>query len=166
MGLGKQVQAFARVENHYFKNKGFFPTDSFLLDNMDKIRHIRAVIVQVSSQIPNILVEWVQILHDTCSTWSWMKRTYLISIQALPLSSCISLLPTPISQNVCSGLSNHVVTGTMSLDRHYSFMNSEVRECISPLSCKVADPKTHLIWRWSNVISTGGLSDWAWSIIP
>ncbi|KAH8932432.1 hypothetical protein BDL97_19G070900 [Sphagnum fallax] len=38
--------AFARVENHYFKNKGFFPTDSFLLDNMDKIRHIRAVIVQ------------------------------------------------------------------------------------------------------------------------
>jgi hypothetical protein len=68
MGLGEQVQAFARVENHYFKNKGFFPTDSFLLDNMDKIRHIRAVIVQVSWQIPNILVEWVQILHETCST--------------------------------------------------------------------------------------------------
>ncbi|CAM6012908.1 unnamed protein product [Sphagnum balticum] len=38
--------AFARVENHYFKNKGFFPTDSFLLDNIDKIRHIRTVIVQ------------------------------------------------------------------------------------------------------------------------
>lgn len=38
--------AFARIENHYFKQKGFFPTDSFLLDNMDKIRHIPATIVQ------------------------------------------------------------------------------------------------------------------------
>uniref|UniRef100_A0A0C9S0R9 Proline iminopeptidase n=1 Tax=Wollemia nobilis TaxID=56998 RepID=A0A0C9S0R9_9CONI len=38
--------AFARIENHYFKHKGFFPTDSFLLDNIDKIRHIPAIIVQ------------------------------------------------------------------------------------------------------------------------
>ncbi|KAE9599319.1 putative prolyl aminopeptidase [Lupinus albus] len=38
--------AFARIENHYFVNKGFFPTDSFLLDGVDKIRHINAVIVQ------------------------------------------------------------------------------------------------------------------------
>ncbi|KAH9315343.1 hypothetical protein KI387_023970, partial [Taxus chinensis] len=38
--------AFARIENHYFKHKGFFPTDSFLLDNLDKIRHIPATIVQ------------------------------------------------------------------------------------------------------------------------
>ncbi|CAA6663024.1 unnamed protein product [Spirodela intermedia] len=38
--------AFARIENHYFINKGFFPTDSYLLDNVGKIRHIRAVIVQ------------------------------------------------------------------------------------------------------------------------
>ncbi len=68
MGLGEQVQAFARVENHYFKNKGFFPTDSFLLDNMDKIQHIQAVIVQVSWQIPKILGEWVQMFHETCST--------------------------------------------------------------------------------------------------
>ncbi|KAG0578486.1 hypothetical protein KC19_4G026500 [Ceratodon purpureus] len=42
----KFALAFARVENHYFRNKGFFPTDSFLLDNVDKIRHIPAVIVQ------------------------------------------------------------------------------------------------------------------------
>ena len=40
-------QAFARIENHYFVNKGFFPSDSFLLDNMEKIRHINATIVQV-----------------------------------------------------------------------------------------------------------------------
>ncbi|XP_042978868.1 proline iminopeptidase-like isoform X1 [Carya illinoinensis] len=38
--------AFARIENHYFVNRGFFPTDSFLLDNVDKIRHINTTIVQ------------------------------------------------------------------------------------------------------------------------
>lgn len=42
----KFALAFARVENHYFRNKGFFPVDSFILDNVDKIRHIPAVIVQ------------------------------------------------------------------------------------------------------------------------
>ncbi|AQK87577.1 Proline iminopeptidase [Zea mays] len=39
--------AFARIENHYFVNKGFLPSDSFLLDNVDKIRHIKGFIVQV-----------------------------------------------------------------------------------------------------------------------
>ena len=40
--------AFARIENHYFTNKGFFPRDGFLLEkaNIDKIRHIPTVIVQ------------------------------------------------------------------------------------------------------------------------
>ncbi|CAN6354684.1 unnamed protein product [Urochloa humidicola] len=38
--------AFARIENHYFFNKGFLPSDSYLLDNVDKIRHIKAFIVQ------------------------------------------------------------------------------------------------------------------------
>ncbi|KAI3445843.1 hypothetical protein Pfo_002508 [Paulownia fortunei] len=38
--------AFARIENHYFVNKGFFPFDSFLLDNIEKIKHINTVIVQ------------------------------------------------------------------------------------------------------------------------
>lgn len=37
--------AFARVECHYFTNKGFFPEDGYLLKNIDKIRHIPAVIV-------------------------------------------------------------------------------------------------------------------------
>ncbi|TVU20610.1 hypothetical protein EJB05_36825 [Eragrostis curvula] len=40
------LQAFARIENHYFVNKGFLPSDSYLLDNVDKIRHIKAFIVQ------------------------------------------------------------------------------------------------------------------------
>jgi len=40
--------AFARIENHYFTNKGFFPRDGYLLEkkNIDKIRHIPTVIVQ------------------------------------------------------------------------------------------------------------------------
>ncbi|KAM3405341.1 hypothetical protein ACQJBY_008051 [Aegilops geniculata] len=38
--------AFARIENHYFINKGFLDSDSHLLDNVDKIRHIKAFIVQ------------------------------------------------------------------------------------------------------------------------
>lgn len=38
--------AVARIECHYFVNKGFFTSDSHLLDNLHRIRHIPAVIVQ------------------------------------------------------------------------------------------------------------------------
>jgi proline iminopeptidase len=37
---------FARIENHYFVNKGFFETDDQLLANANKIKHIPTVIVQ------------------------------------------------------------------------------------------------------------------------
>jgi proline iminopeptidase len=40
------ADAFARVECHYFMNKGFFKEDGWLLKNVDKIRHIPAWIVQ------------------------------------------------------------------------------------------------------------------------
>lgn len=40
------ADAFARIECHYFTNKGFFERDDQLLANVDKIRHIPAVIVQ------------------------------------------------------------------------------------------------------------------------
>ncbi|ETV75129.1 prolyl aminopeptidase [Aphanomyces astaci] len=40
------AEAFARIENHYFVNKGFFPTPNFLIDQVHKIRHIPTVIVQ------------------------------------------------------------------------------------------------------------------------
>ena len=36
----------ARIENHYFLNNCFFPTDNYLLENVGKIRHIPTVIVQ------------------------------------------------------------------------------------------------------------------------
>ena len=38
--------AFARIECHYFVNAGFLRRDSQLLDEVDRIRHIPAVIVQ------------------------------------------------------------------------------------------------------------------------
>jgi proline iminopeptidase len=42
----KVAEAFARIECHYFTNRGFFATDEWLLENVDKIRHIPTVIVQ------------------------------------------------------------------------------------------------------------------------
>ncbi len=38
--------AFARIEAHYFVNRGFFERDGELLENVGRLRHIPAVIVQ------------------------------------------------------------------------------------------------------------------------
>jgi proline iminopeptidase len=38
--------AFARIECHFFMNNAFFDTDNYLIENVEKIRHIPAVIVQ------------------------------------------------------------------------------------------------------------------------
>jgi proline iminopeptidase len=38
--------AFARIENHYFMNNGFFDHENWILDNVDKIRHIPTVLIQ------------------------------------------------------------------------------------------------------------------------
>lgn len=42
----KFAEAFARIECHYFINKGFLEDENQLLKNVDKIRHIPAIIVQ------------------------------------------------------------------------------------------------------------------------
>jgi proline iminopeptidase len=36
----------ARIECHYFVNNCFFPSDNYILENVEKIRHIPTVIVQ------------------------------------------------------------------------------------------------------------------------
>jgi len=41
-GFGSSL-AFARIENHYFHNHGFFEWDDWILDNVHKIRHIPTV---------------------------------------------------------------------------------------------------------------------------
>lgn len=45
-GADDFATAFARIECHYFVNGGFFESDGWLLDNVDRIRHIPCVIVQ------------------------------------------------------------------------------------------------------------------------
>jgi proline iminopeptidase len=45
-GADEYALAFARIECHYFVNRGFFATDAALLEGVPKIRHIPAVIVQ------------------------------------------------------------------------------------------------------------------------
>lgn len=43
---GRYADAFARIECHYFINHGFLRADTQLLDDVHRIRHIPAVIVQ------------------------------------------------------------------------------------------------------------------------
>jgi proline iminopeptidase len=38
--------AFARIECHYFMHNAFFNTDNYIIENIDRIRHIPSVIVQ------------------------------------------------------------------------------------------------------------------------
>ncbi len=45
-GDGSFAEAFARIECHYFIHRGFFDSENYLLDNIDRVRHIPAVIVQ------------------------------------------------------------------------------------------------------------------------
>ena len=42
----KKAEAFARIECHYFINKGFFKNDGWILDNCSIIDHIPKVIIQ------------------------------------------------------------------------------------------------------------------------
>ena len=43
---GEYARAFARLENHYFMNKGFMKVDGQILANMGRISHIPGAIVQ------------------------------------------------------------------------------------------------------------------------
>lgn len=45
-GEDEFAAAFARIECHYFMNHGFFESENQLIQNVDRIRHIPAVIVQ------------------------------------------------------------------------------------------------------------------------
>ena len=40
-----QAWAFARIENHYFVNRGFFDHEDQLLDGLDRVRHLPSVLV-------------------------------------------------------------------------------------------------------------------------
>ena len=42
----REALSLARIECHYFMNNSFFPSENYLIENIDKIRHLPAVIVQ------------------------------------------------------------------------------------------------------------------------
>ncbi len=42
----KIAEAFARIECHYFINKGFFPYDGWILDNIEPIKNLPNIIIQ------------------------------------------------------------------------------------------------------------------------
>ncbi len=46
LGEAHFAEAFARIECHYFVNKGFLATEDQLLQNCDQIRHLPVVVVQ------------------------------------------------------------------------------------------------------------------------
>ena len=44
--MAEFAEAFARIECHYFVNKGFFERENQLLENIDRIQHLPGIIVQ------------------------------------------------------------------------------------------------------------------------
>jgi proline iminopeptidase len=45
-GEAQQALSLARIECHYFMNNAFFETDNYLIENVEKIRHLPTVIAQ------------------------------------------------------------------------------------------------------------------------
>jgi proline iminopeptidase len=57
--------AFARIECHYFMNRGFLGHDNQLLDNIDRIRHIPCTIVHGRYD----MVTPIKNAYDLCQAW-------------------------------------------------------------------------------------------------
>ena len=45
-GMAEFAEAFARIECHYFVNRGFFERENQIIENIDRLRHLPGVIVQ------------------------------------------------------------------------------------------------------------------------
>ena len=62
-GADEFAVSFARIETHYFVNKGFFDEDGWLLQQVDSIRHLPTTIIQGR--------------YDVCTpmqtAWDWAK---------------------------------------------------------------------------------------------
>ena len=82
LSFSTPLKAFARIENHYFFNKGFFPNDSFLLDNVSIIRHIPAVIVQVRWSITLFFFQLNCILDATTAKYVISSGALLVPYSA------------------------------------------------------------------------------------
>ena len=70
------AEAFARIECHYFVNKGFLETEDQLLKNCDRISHLPGVIVQGRYDVVCPMVtSWE--LHQ-----AWQKAEYIVVADA------------------------------------------------------------------------------------
>jgi len=58
--------AFARIENHYFINKGFYESDTWILDNVNVLRE---------HKIPGVIVQGrYDVICPTATAWALHKR--------------------------------------------------------------------------------------------
>ena len=71
-GRPEFAEAFARIECHYFVNKGFLETENQLIDNCDRLSDIPGVIVQGRYDV----------VCPTVTSWelhkAWQKAQYII----------------------------------------------------------------------------------------
>lgn len=77
------VDAFARIECHYFYNKGFFDRDGWILENIDKIRDIPGTIVHGRFDVVTPL----------SSAWSLNKAWPASKLEIIPDAGHSSLEP-------------------------------------------------------------------------
>ncbi len=87
------AEAIARIECHYFVNKGFFVSDNHLLAGIDRIRHIPAVIVQGRYDVVCPMV----------SAWELHK--------AWPQAE-LNIVPDAGHSSMEAGIVDHLVTAT------------------------------------------------------
>ncbi|KAG5184419.1 prolyl aminopeptidase [Tribonema minus] len=90
----KWEMSFARIENHFFIHQGWFPHPDYLLSNVDRVRHIPAVIVQGRYDVVcPMITSWE--LHR-----AWPEAEYIVSMKARSLTGHSAVPPPIISELV------------------------------------------------------------------
>jgi len=102
---GDFVDAFARIENHYFVNKGFFTEDGWLLKQADKLADIPGVIVHGRYDVVTPL----------STAWALHKAWPKADLHIIPDAGHSSLEP---------GIVDQLIRATMTFARKY---RSDVR---------------------------------------
>jgi proline iminopeptidase len=83
----RSILPFSRIECHYFLHRGFFPHDNWLLDNLHKITHLPATIVQGRYDM----------VCPPISAWELHRAWPSSTLQLLPLAGH-SMGETPIQE--------------------------------------------------------------------
>ncbi len=67
-GEDQYAIAFARIECHYFQNRGFLESDDQLLRNVERIRHIPGVIVHAALRYLHTLHQCLAVEEDVAGS--------------------------------------------------------------------------------------------------